>query len=93
MINLAKDDISKIYFSEMSDSIAGLIVAVLAAVRSRIRNGEITERLLARRIGISQGHMHNVLKGARSPSPEVADRLIRHFSLSLEEIRAPDYHR
>jgi hypothetical protein len=83
-------DIVRIYFYQMSVSIARIISAVIAAARSRIRNGEITERLLARRIGISQAHMNNILKGARSPSPDVADRLIRYFALSAEEIAPPD---
>ena len=35
-------------------------------IRYRIRNGELTERGLARRTGISQPHLHNLLKGVRS---------------------------
>ena len=36
---------------------------LLARVRDRLHNGELTERGLARQIGISQPHVHNVLKG------------------------------
>ena len=42
-------------------------------LRARVRNGEITERGFARMLGISQPHIHNVLKGARCLSPESAD--------------------
>lgn len=45
-------------------------------VRRRVNNGEFTERGLARMIGISQPHMHHVLKGVRSLTPEVGDSLI-----------------
>jgi hypothetical protein len=32
-------------------------------LRERVMNGEISERRLAQLTGISQPHMHNVLKG------------------------------
>ena len=66
---------------------------LLDALRLRLSNGEISERHLARLVGISQPHMHNVLKGVRFFSPEVADRVIRTFGISLlalfprEEVR------
>jgi len=34
---------------------------LIQSVRSRIHNGSMTERGLARSIGISQSHAHNVL--------------------------------
>ncbi len=36
--------------------------------------------------GLSQPHMHNVLKGVRSLSPEYADRLIAELRLSLLDL-------
>jgi len=57
-------------------------------LRLRIRNGEITERGLARKTGLSQSHIHNVLKGARILTPEVADRIMRHMKLSILELLA-----
>jgi transcriptional regulator with XRE-family HTH domain len=56
---------------------------LLAYVRDQVRNGEITERGLARLIGISQPHVHNVLKGTRSLSMEMGDLLLRFLRLSL----------
>lgn len=55
-------------------------------VCSRVRNGEITERGLARRIGVSQPHMHLVLKGAKKLSPEIADTLLNEFCLSVIDL-------
>jgi transcriptional regulator with XRE-family HTH domain len=57
-------------------------------VKFRIRSGEITERGLARLTGLSQSHIHNVLKGARILTPDVADALIRHLRISLLELLA-----
>ncbi len=71
---------------------------LLAYVRNEVRNGELTERGLARLIGISQPHAHNVLKGVRTLSPEVFDLVLKylqkylHLSLldlaPIEEIQA-----
>ncbi len=59
---------------------------LLALVRNRIQNGELTERGLARRIGISQPHVHNVLKGVRNLSPEIFDSMLEHFQMSLLDL-------
>ncbi len=59
---------------------------LLAYIRNRIRNGELTERALARQIGISQPHVHNALKGVRTFSPKVLDSILRRFQLSLFEL-------
>ena len=67
---------------------------LLAALKDRIRNGELTERGMARRVGISQPHIHNVLKGVRTLSPGVFDVILETLNLSLlglcseEELRA-----
>ena len=52
---------------------------LLAYVRNEVRNGELTERGFARRIGISQPHAHNVLKGVRTLSPEVFDLVLKYL--------------
>lgn len=67
---------------------------LLNSVRWRVQNGELTERRLAGLIGVSQPHMHNILKGARTLSPEKADRILRTLEMSvldlfLEEASAP----
>lgn len=58
--------------------------ALLAALRDMIRNGDFTERGLAKAAGVSQPHIHNVLKGVRALSPAVSDRLLAAAGLSLE---------
>lgn len=59
---------------------------LLAYVRNEVRNGELTERGFARLIGISQPHAHNVLKGARTLSPEVFDLVLKYLHLSLLDL-------
>jgi len=59
---------------------------LLAYIRNRIRNGDLTERALARQIGISQPHVHNALKGVRTLSPKVLDSILRRFQLSLLDL-------
>jgi plasmid maintenance system antidote protein VapI len=59
---------------------------LLAFVRLRIKNGEYTERGLARILGVSQPQMHNVLKGARGLRPALADRLLRKFGITALEL-------
>ena len=63
---------------------------LLAYVRSQIRNGELTERGFARRIGISQSHVHNVLKGVRNLSPNIFDLLLNYLHLSLLDLVPSD---
>ncbi|HEX3875498.1 MAG TPA: helix-turn-helix transcriptional regulator [Bryobacteraceae bacterium] len=52
----------------------------------RVRNGEMSERGLARRAGISQPHLHNVLKKKRLFSLESADLLLRELDISLLDL-------
>jgi hypothetical protein len=54
--------------------------------RQRVHSGELTERGLARLCGVSQPHMHNVLKGIRSLSTASADRLLVALNLSVPEL-------
>jgi hypothetical protein len=63
---------------------------LLAYVRSQIRNGELTERGFARLIGISQPHVHNVLKGVRSLSPKFFDLTLKYLHLSLLDLVTSD---
>lgn len=62
-----------------------LIVLLL----SRIRGGEITERRLARMTGVSQPHIHNVLKGKRLFSAETADLVLRELELDVLDLIDP----
>jgi len=56
---------------------------LIEAARQRVRSGATTERSLARLCGVSQPHMHNVLKNLRSLSPESADRLLAALDLNI----------
>ncbi|HTA71329.1 MAG TPA: helix-turn-helix domain-containing protein [Bryobacteraceae bacterium] len=59
---------------------------LLAYVVDRIHNGELTERGFARLLGISQPHVHNVLKGVRNLSPEIFDSILKYFNMSLLDL-------
>jgi transcriptional regulator with XRE-family HTH domain len=55
-----------------------------------VSNGEISERGLARLTGISQPHIHNVLKGARLLSADVADQILRRLRINLVDLLTAD---
>ncbi len=59
---------------------------LLAQVKTYVRNGDLTERGLARMIGISQPHMHHILKGVRTLSIENADRILRRLDLTVLDL-------
>jgi transcriptional regulator with XRE-family HTH domain len=63
-----------------------LLDRLQGVIRERVRNGQITERQLARLTGTSQPHLHNVLKGIRVLTPELADLLLTHLNLSVEDL-------
>lgn len=59
---------------------------LLSYVRDRIHNGELTERGFARMIGISQPHVHNVLKGERNLSIGISDSILNIFHISILDL-------
>jgi transcriptional regulator with XRE-family HTH domain len=63
-----------------------LQMRLVSHVRARVRNGEISERSLARFTGISQPHIHNVLKGARLLSAEMADQMMGRLHIDLSDL-------
>ncbi len=63
---------------------------LLTNLRFRIRNGEITERGLARKTGISQPHVHNLLKGIRGLTPHLADHLMTGVGIGILDLMEPD---
>jgi len=63
-----------------------LQLRLLQHLLTRVRNGELTERGLARMVGISQPHIHNVLKGVRTLSPELSDSILVHLRISLIDL-------
>src|ERR1039457_3381971 len=56
----------------------------------RIRNGEFTERALALKSGISQPHMHNILKGVRSLNSGIGDQLIAKLGITVVDLLESD---
>jgi hypothetical protein len=62
---------------------------LVAYLQARVRSGEVTERGLARTTGVSQPHMHNVLKGKRLFSPDTADAVCRETRLDLLDLLEP----
>jgi hypothetical protein len=51
-----------------------------------VQCGALTERGLAKRAGISQSHLHNVLKGKRLLSWQTADALLVELHLDLRDL-------
>lgn len=64
----------------------GLRSLLIHHLNQCVQAGEITERGLSRRVGISQPHIHNVLKGKRVLSWESADALLRALNLNLFDL-------
>ncbi|MBZ5594381.1 MAG: helix-turn-helix domain-containing protein [Acidobacteriia bacterium] len=67
-----------------------LQIRLIAHVQQRVQRGELTERGLARHTGISQPHLHNMLKGARVLSPQMADLLLHHLHITLLDLLDAD---
>ena len=65
-----------------------LFDALLKHVRDRISRGELSERRLARLMGYSQPHVHNVLAGVRHMNARFADDLLGGLGLTLEELKS-----
>lgn len=63
--------------------------AFIDYLQKRVQNGEDTERSLAKLFGISQPHLHNVLKGVRTLSPELIDRCLYQLRMSALDLVDP----
>ena len=63
-----------------------LQLRLIRYLQGRIRDGEISERRLARVVEVSQPHLHNVLKGKHSFSIATADKILRHLKLDLLDL-------
>ncbi|MGO9011350.1 MAG: XRE family transcriptional regulator [Bryobacteraceae bacterium] len=59
---------------------------LISTLRERIRSGELTERGAARLTGLSQPHIHNVLKGKRSLSADAADTILLAVRLDTVDL-------
>ena len=62
---------------------------LIAHLHALVRSGDATERGLARLTGVSQPHMHNVLKGKRLLSLEMADQVLAQLHLDLLDFIEP----
>lgn len=62
---------------------------LIAHIQEQVRSGELTERGLARLTGISQPHIHHVLKGVRVLSPELADQILDRLQISVLDLVDP----
>jgi antitoxin component HigA of HigAB toxin-antitoxin module len=71
-----------VYFHDLQRRLVGHL-------RTLVRSGVATERGLARLTGISQPHMHNVLKGKRLLSLEMADQVVAQLRLDLLDFIEP----
>jgi plasmid maintenance system antidote protein VapI len=58
-------------------------------LRELVRTGELTERSLARITHVSQPHIHNVLKGKRLLSSQMADEILHRLDLDLTDLLRP----
>jgi transcriptional regulator with XRE-family HTH domain len=67
-----------------------LQLRLVSHVRARVRNGELSERGLARLSGVSQPHIHNVLKGTRLLSAQMADQMLQRLRIDLAELLTAD---
>lgn len=69
-----------------ADDFHQLFDALLTHVRNRIRSGDLSERGLARLMGYSQPHVHNVLAGVRHMNARFADDLLGGLGLTLQDL-------
>lgn len=60
--------------------------SLVEIARNRVRSGRLTERGLAKACGLSQPHMHNVLKNVRTLSIEAADRLLAALEITATDL-------
>ena len=59
-------------------------------LRRRVHSGAMTERGLARITGVSQPHIHNVLKGKRLLSVQTADQILRRLHMDVMDLIEPE---
>ena len=62
---------------------------LVAHLHALVSSGDATERGLARVTGVSQPHMHNVLKGKRLLSMDMADQVLARLHLDLLDFIEP----
>lgn len=63
---------------------------LIGLLRDRVKSGQATERSLARMAGVSQPHLHNVLKGKRLLSMDMADAILMNLKLAVFDLIQPE---
>jgi transcriptional regulator with XRE-family HTH domain len=63
---------------------------ILSVARAKLQDGHFTERGLARHLGVSQPHIHNVLCGVRPVTPQLLEIMLDGFQLSLLDLFTGD---
>ena len=59
-------------------------------LRDRVQSGQLSERGLAKVTGVSQPHIHNVLKGKRRISPEMCDAILQELRMDVLDLVHPE---
>lgn len=76
----------KSFFVPEGVSFGALQERLIRFVNDRISNGDFSERGLARMLRVSQPQIHNILKGARNLTTEMADRVLSCFGMSVLDL-------
>jgi plasmid maintenance system antidote protein VapI len=80
------------YYSSESVSAGGAVTfgalqrRLIRFVVNRIANGDFSERGLARVLRVSQPQLHKVLKGERKLTPELADKVLLCFGMTVVDL-------
>ena len=69
-------------------SVSELLELIWMEVWLGVQNGRFTERSIARRLGWSQPHVHNVLARRRALTPDMADDLLELLGVSARDLVA-----
>ena len=67
-----------------------LELRLIEELRLRVRSGAATERGLARLAGVSQPHLHNVLKGKRKLSFYKVDVILHRLHIDVLHLMEPE---
>lgn len=62
---------------------------LILVLLDRIHSGQLTERGISRITGVSQPHIHNVLKGKRDFSTGTADKILRELHMDIMDLLDP----
>jgi transcriptional regulator with XRE-family HTH domain len=63
-----------------------LQLRLVERLRETVKSGRATERGLARLTGVSQPHLHHVLRGKRSLSFDMADQILNGLRIDVLDL-------